>query len=73
MFVALVLIYISVPNAYRSTLMGGERSILQTPFNPPYVWWFRWIIPPLSGVFIVWQNIVNIIAHIRSKPEDYQA
>ncbi len=70
MFVALVLIYISVPNAYRSTLMG-ERSILQTPFNP-YVWWFRWIIP-LSGVFIVWQNIVNIIAHIRSKPEDYQA
>lgn len=68
LFVALVLIYISVPNAYRSTLMG-ERSILQTPFNP-YVWWFRWIIP-ISGVFIVWQNIVNIIAHIKSKPQDY--
>lgn len=70
LFVAFVLIYVSVPNAYRATLMG-ERSILQTPFNP-YVWWFRWIIP-ISGVLIAWQAIVNIIAHIRNKPEKYQA
>ncbi len=70
LFVAFVLIYISVPNAWRSTLMG-ERSILQTPFNP-YVWWFRWIIP-ISGVLLAWQAIANIILHIKNKPEKYLA
>ncbi len=68
LFVALTLVYISVPNAYRSTLMG-ERSILQTPFNP-YVWWFRWIIP-ISGILLACQNIANIIRHIKSTSQDY--
>ncbi len=66
LFVALVLVYISIPNAWRSTMMG-ERSILQTSFNP-YVWWFRWIIP-IAGILIAWQTIVNIITHIRGTPE----
>ncbi len=66
LFVAFVLVYISVPNAWRSTMMG-ERSILQTSFNP-YVWWFRWIIP-ISGALIVWQNIANIIKLLKDKPE----
>lgn len=69
LFVAFVLVYVSIPNAWRSTLMG-ERSILQTSFNP-YVWWFRWIIP-ISGALIAWQAIVNIFKHIKSTPQDYE-
>jgi len=64
-FVVLVLICVSVPNAWQSTLMG-ERSILQTPFNP-YVWWFRWIIP-ISAALIAWQALKNIRALLRNKP-----
>lgn len=62
LFVAVVLIVISVPSAWNATLIL-ERSILQTPFNP-YVWWFRWIIP-LSALLIAVQACVDMIAHIR--------
>ncbi len=64
LFVALVLISVSVPSAWRATLMG-ERSILQTTFNP-YVWWFRWVIP-ISCAFIAWQSISNLVRQVRSK------
>lgn len=64
LFVALVIIYVSVPNAWRSTLMG-ERSILQTPFNP-YVWWFRWIIP-ISCTLLAWQCLKELAALILNR------
>ncbi len=50
--VVLVLVWVSVPAAYRSTLML-ERSTHQTPFNPQ-IWWYRWIIP-ISCVLIALQ------------------
>jgi TRAP-type C4-dicarboxylate transport system permease small subunit len=62
LFVAMVLIYISVPAAWNATLIW-ERSILQTTFNP-YVWWFRWIIP-LSCLLIAIQCCIDIVSHIR--------
>lgn len=64
LFVAVVIIVISVPTAWNATLIG-ERSIMQTPFNP-YVWWFRWIIP-LSCALIALQNCVDIVGIIRGK------
>ena len=66
LFVACVIIYVSIPAAYRATVMG-ERSILQTPFNP-YVWWFRWIIP-ISCALIAYQNLRNIFSIIVNKSE----
>lgn len=69
LFVVLVIIYVSVPNAWRATLMG-ERSILQTPFNP-YVWWFRWIIP-ISCALISWQCLKNIVALLFHKSGNSQ-
>lgn len=65
LFVVLVFLYISIPSAWRSTLMM-ERSPMQTPFNP-YVWWFRWIIP-ISAALIAWQAVRNLLAHIFNKP-----
>ncbi|TVQ98343.1 MAG: TRAP transporter small permease [Desulfovibrionales bacterium] len=65
LFVALVLIYISVPNAWRSTMML-ERSTHQTPFNPQ-IWWFRWVIP-ISCAFISWQAFRDMLALILNKP-----
>jgi TRAP-type C4-dicarboxylate transport system permease small subunit len=62
LFVAIVLIYVSVPAAWQATLIG-ERSIMQTTFNPP-VWWFRWIIP-VSCLLIAVQACIDMIAHIR--------
>lgn len=62
LFVVGVLIYVSVPSAWHATTIG-ERSILQTPFNP-YVWWFRWVIP-ISCVLIAVQNGIEIINHLR--------
>lgn len=70
LFVVLVVIYVSIPNAWRSTLMG-ERSILQTPFNP-YVWWFRWVIP-ISCLLISLQCLKNILALLFNKSEDSRA
>lgn len=67
LFVAVVLIYVSVPSAWHSTLIG-ERSILQTPFNPP-VWWFRWIIP-VSCFLIGIQACMDIYSHIRGKSDN---
>lgn len=67
LFVALVIIYVSIPNAWRATLMG-ERSILQTPFNP-YVWWFRWIIPISCGL-IAWQSVSNIFALLTGRSKN---
>ena len=66
LFVAVVLIIISVPTAWQATLIG-ERSILQTPFNP-YVWWFRWVIP-VSCFLIGVQACMDIFAHIRGTSE----
>jgi len=65
LFVALVLIYISVPAAWRSTMMV-ERSTHQTPFNPQ-VWWFRWIIP-ISCALISWQAFKDMLALILNRP-----
>lgn len=67
LFVAVVIIYVSVPAAWRATLMG-ERSILQTPFNP-YVWWFRWIIP-ISCLLIAYQTIADLIKQLFRKSID---
>lgn len=65
LFVALVLIYISVPAAWRATLMA-ERSTHQTPFNPQ-VWWFRWVIP-ISCALISWQAFKDMLALILNRP-----
>ncbi len=65
LFVALVIIYISVPSAWRSTMML-ERSTHQTPFNPQ-IWWFRWIIP-ISCALISWQAFRDMLALILNKP-----
>jgi TRAP-type C4-dicarboxylate transport system permease small subunit len=70
LFVAFVVIYVSIPTAWRSTLIG-ERSILQTPFNP-YVWWFRWIIP-ISSVLIAYQSLKNILSLLLNKSGNSQA
>jgi TRAP-type C4-dicarboxylate transport system permease small subunit len=43
LFVAAVMTWVSIPSAYRSTMIL-ERSTHQTPFNPQ-VWWYKWIIP----------------------------
>ncbi|WP_167495662.1 TRAP transporter small permease subunit [Desulfosediminicola ganghwensis] len=67
LFVALVIIYVSIPNAYRATLMG-ERSILQTPFNP-YVWWFRWVIP-ISCSLLAWQAVANIYSLLTDRSKN---
>ncbi|MBM9604711.1 TRAP transporter small permease subunit [Desulfopila inferna] len=67
LFVALVFIYVSVPTAWQATLIG-ERSVHQTPFNPP-VWWFRWIIP-ISCALIALQAFVDILALILKKPDN---
>jgi TRAP-type mannitol/chloroaromatic compound transport system permease small subunit len=66
-FVALVIMWVSIPSAYRSTIMG-ERSTLQTPFNP-YVWWYRWVIP-LSCALIAFQAATNFKALIKAKTAD---
>lgn len=66
LFVALVFIYVSVPSAWHATLIG-ERSVHQTPFNPP-VWWFRWIIP-ISCALIALQAFMGILALLQKKPE----
>jgi TRAP-type C4-dicarboxylate transport system permease small subunit len=66
LFVALVLLYVSVPAAIRSFQMM-ERSTHQTPFNP-YVWWYRWIIPT-SCALISWQAFKDMLSLIFSRPE----
>ena len=66
LFVTVTLLYISIPNAWHATMIG-ERSVHQTPFNPP-VWWFRWIIP-LSSALISVQALLNMIAVIRKKTD----
>lgn len=63
LFVALVIIYVSIPSAWHATLIG-ERSVHQTPFNPA-VWWFRWIIP-ISCALIAVQALFHIIGLISS-------
>lgn len=66
LFVALVLLYISIPNAWRSTMML-ERSTHQTPFNPQ-IWWFRWVIP-ISCALISWQALRDMIALILNRAD----
>ena len=66
LFVALVLIYVSVPNAIRSYNMQ-ERSTHQTPFNPE-IWWYRWVIP-ISCALISWQAFKDMLSLIFSRPE----
>ncbi len=67
LFVAVVFVYISVPSAWQATMIG-ERSMHQTPFNPP-VWWFRWVIP-ISCLLIAFQAVLNMVVQIVDKPED---
>jgi TRAP-type C4-dicarboxylate transport system permease small subunit len=62
--VAAVFVYVSIPNAWHSTMMG-ERSVHQTPFNPP-VWWFRWIIP-VSSILIAIQAFRNMLSCLKEK------
>ncbi|WP_051434728.1 TRAP transporter small permease subunit [Desulfonatronum lacustre] len=69
LFVALVLLYISIPNAWRSTMML-ERSTHQTPFNPQ-IWWFRWVIP-ISCALISWQAFKDMLALILNKADRRQ-
>lgn len=52
LFVVVVIVFVSVPTAYRSTLML-ERSTHQTPFDPQ-IWWYRWVIS-ISCALIAWQ------------------
>jgi TRAP-type C4-dicarboxylate transport system permease small subunit len=66
LFVAVIIIFVSVPSAWHATLIG-ERSILQTPFNPS-IWWFRWIIP-ISCFLIAVQACMDAFAHIRGTSE----
>lgn len=66
LFVALVIIWVSVPGAWRSTLMR-ERSTHQTPFNPE-IWWYRWIIP-ISCALLSWQAFKDMLALISGRPE----
>ncbi|MEE4240716.1 MAG: TRAP transporter small permease [Desulfopila sp.] len=69
LFVAAVLIYVSIPSAWHATMIG-ERSVHQTPFNPA-VWWFRWIIP-ISCALIALQASLDIFALLTKKPESLQ-
>lgn len=68
-FVVVVIIWFSVPSAYRSFLMK-ERSTHQTPFDPQ-IWWFRWIIPISCGL-IGWQALKDMIGLVTGKGTDKQ-
>lgn len=65
LFVALVILYLSVPAAIQSFAIK-ERSTHQTPFNPP-IWWFRWVIPA-SCALISWQAFKDLVALVFSTP-----
>lgn len=67
LFVVVVMFYMSVQSAYKSTLMG-ERSTHQTPFNPQ-IWWYRWIIP-ISCAMISWQAFKDMVGLITGKGTD---
>lgn len=67
--VVLTILYVSVPVAWRSTLMK-ERSTHQTPFDPQ-VWWYRWIIP-ISCALISWQAAKDMIGLITGRGTDKQ-
>lgn len=69
LFVALVIFWISVPVAYRSMVMG-ERSTHQTPFDP-YVWWYRWIIP-ISCALLSWQSLRDLYGLISGRGTDIE-
>ena len=64
LFVALVIIYMSIPAAYRGTMIR-ERSQHLTPFNPQ-VWWYRWVIP-ISCALLSWQACRDILGLITGK------
>lgn len=64
LFVALAILYVSIPSTYRS-IMIQERSTHQTPFNPQ-VWWFRCIIP-ISCAMISWQAGRDMLGLITNK------
>ena len=63
-FVVVSIILVSVPAAYRSTLMR-EASAHQTPFNPP-IWWFRWVIP-ISCFLIMAAALQHLYLLIKNK------
>ena len=67
LFVALSILYVSVPAAYRSFLIK-ERSTHQTPFNPQ-VWWFKCVIP-ITCAMISWQSIRDLYGLIVGKGTD---
>lgn len=65
LFATIIIIYMSLPAALRSFHMW-ERSIHQTPWNPP-IWWFRWLIPISCSLIIMasLKKVAAIISHIR--------
>ena len=65
LFVALVTLKVSIPVAYRSTLIL-EHSTHQTPFNLQ-IWWFKWIIP-VSCALLAWQAGFDIYNNV-TRPE----
>ena len=67
LFVVLTLLVVSIPTAWRSTMML-ERSTHQTPFNPQ-VWWYRWIIP-ISCLLLSYQSIRDMVGIITGRGTD---
>ena len=65
LFVALVMLWVSIPAAWRATLIE-ERSTHQTPFNPE-VWWYRWIIP-FSCALLSAQALKDMMIAILKRP-----
>lgn len=67
LFVVVVMIYMSVQSAYKSTMMR-ERSTHQTPFNPE-IWWYRWVIP-VSCALVSWQAFKDMLRLITGRKKD---
>lgn len=57
------LIVLGTKFAWISTL-EQERSILQTPFDPP-IWWYKWFIP-FSAAILALQALAETIKTLRS-------
>ncbi|MDD4586077.1 MULTISPECIES: TRAP transporter small permease [Aminobacterium] len=62
LFVCIILIYISVPWAWQS-FMIGEKSMHQTAFNPS-IWWFKTVVP-VGTLLLMVQSFRNLSIKIR--------
>jgi TRAP-type mannitol/chloroaromatic compound transport system permease small subunit len=63
LFVCSLFVYLGTKFAWISTLQL-ERSIMQTPFDPP-IWWYKWFIP-FSAAILGLQALVETIKTYRS-------